>query len=444
MKKYLCLILAVVLCISANAVLYSDVAEGNWFYPYVSDLSEKNIITGYPDGSFKPGGNVTLGEALKLILLAAGIPAQEPADNHWAGGYLKYALEKGYIADKTVENLDEYVDRLTIVQTAAKALELSESENETPFSDTDDALVTAMVDEGIIEGSIDLSGNKVFDPDSFLTRAEVSAIVYRINTANVHEGQIKYRDKWYDILPDVPVSSYDTSLFAKDENGIMTYADESRQTHLGIDVSSHQGEIDWQKVASSGVGFVFVRVGYRGYGKSGSLNVDKNYKQNIEGAKSAGLKVGVYFFSQATSMTEAIEEARMTLDLIKDYEIDYPIVFDWEIIGTASARTDNVSSVTLCSAANAFCEVIKGAGYIPMVYFNKHVGYTKYDLSTVKDNYFWFAHYSDAPDFYYDFDIWQYTASGRVDGIKGDVDMNISFTDLSVPKEVDNKEDYTD
>lgn len=433
-----------VLSVPAYAVLYSDVAEDNWFYPYVSDLSEKNIVGGYPDGSFKPYGHVTLGEALKLILLAAGIPVQESVDNHWAGGYLKYALEKGYIADKTVENLDEYVDRLTIVQTAAKALELTESENETPFSDVDDKLVTAMADEGIIEGSIDLSGNKVFYPHSFLTRAEISAIVYRINTTDVHEGQIKYRDKWYDILPDVPVNSFDTSLFVKDENGIMTYADESRETHIGIDVSSHQGEIDWQKVAASGVEFVFVRVGYRGYGKSGSLNTDKNYKQNIEGAKAAGLKVGVYFFSQAISMTEAIEEARMTLDLIKDYEIDYPIVFDWEIIGTASARTDNVSMQTLCSAANAFCDVIESAGYMPMVYFNKHVGYTKYDLSTVKDNYFWFAQYSDTPDFYYDFDIWQYTSSGRVDGIKGNVDMNISFTDFSVPKEVNDEEkDYT-
>lgn len=432
-NRFICVLLALLLCVlavPASALQYSDVEENNWFYPYVSDLSEKGIISGYPDGTFKPGNEVTLGEALKLILLAANCGEQAPQNNHWAGGYLQYALSKKFLTGKTVADLDKSVDRLTIVRTAAKALDAQESKAETPFTDVDDALLTALYEKGIITGSIDLGGNRVFEPQSGIVRSELSAIIYRMNTIDIHEGQIKYGDYWVDILDELPKNPYDPDLFVK-QNGVMTYADKSVETHLGIDVSTYQGDIDWAQVAASGVEFVFVRVGYRGYGKSGSMNEDKNYRKNIEGAKAAGLKVGVYFFSQAISMIEAVEEAKYVLSLIDGYELEYPVVFDWEIIGSATARTDNVSTDMLCSAANSFCKTVESAGYTPMVYFNKHVGYMKYDLNKIMQYDVWFAQYADKPDFYYDFDIWQYTSKGSVPGIKGDVDMNIGFKDYS-------------
>lgn len=294
----------------------------------------------------------------------------------------------------------------------------------------DDALVTTLYDKGIITGSENLSGDRVFEPDSGIVRSEISAIIYRMNTIDIHEGQIKYSKYWVDILPEVPVNSYNLEYFVK-QDGRMTYADGNRETSIGIDVSTHQGEIDWAQVAASGIDFVFVRVGYRGYGKTGSMNEDKYFRQNIEGAKAAGLKVGVYFFSQAISMIEAVEEAKFVLNCIDGYELDYPVVFDWETIGSAPARTDNLSTDMLCSAANSFCKTIESSGYRPMVYFNKHIGYMKYDLSRVMQYDFWYAQYAPKPDFYYDFNIWQYTSSGSVPGIKGNVDMNISFKDYS-------------
>src|SRR5699024_10816934 len=130
-----------------------------------------------------------------------------------------------------------------------------------------------------------------------------------------------------------------------------------------IDVSSHQGEIDWQKVATSGVEFVFIRLGYRGYGSEGTLNLDPYFKQNLAGAKAAGLKVGIYFFSQAISVEEAREEAQFVLSYLAGTQLDYPVVYDWEPISGASARTDGLDSVTLTDCAITFCETVAQAGY---------------------------------------------------------------------------------
>ena len=116
------------------------------------------------------------------------------------------------------------------------------------------------------------------------------------------------------------------------------------------------------------------------------------------------------------------------LEKIKNYNITGPVVFDWEVIGTTSARTYGLSTKTLCAAANRFCEIIADAGYSPMIYFNTYAGYIKYDLSKIVQYPFWFAQYDvSAPTFYYDFDMWQYTDKGKVDGIKENVDVNLYF-----------------
>ena len=237
-----------------------------------------------------------------------------------------------------------------------------------------------------------------------------------------------------DVIPvynDVALSVLEPELFLKDEKGRMYYADSSVSMYTGIDISVHQGEIDWAAVKNDGIDFVMLRAGYRGYGTEGKMSEDANFRTNCENALQAGLKVGVYFFSQAINVKEAREEADFVLKIIKDYDITYPVAYDWEVIDYDTARTDGLDNETISQCALAFCERVAKAGYHSSIYFNCALGYFSYDLSLVKDHHFWLAEYKDAPSFIYDFRIWQYTDAGTVEGVSTKVDLNISLTDFS-------------
>ena len=227
-----------------------------------------------------------------------------------------------------------------------------------------------------------------------------------------------------DLEPTVPENSYDPAGFYE-EGGFKRYKSEDTLASVGVDVSSHQQEIDWELVAANGVEFAMIRVGYRGY-TEGEIQPDEYFVQNIEGARAAGLAVGVYFFSQALDEQEAIDEANYVLEQIKDYPLSYPVIFDWEDI-EADARTDGMDSVQLTKNAIAFCDTIKQAGYRAGVYFNQRFGYEEFDLESLQDYVFWLAEYNDTPSFSFHFQIWQYCNNGRVDGIKTDVDLNLAF-----------------
>ena len=227
-----------------------------------------------------------------------------------------------------------------------------------------------------------------------------------------------------DLEPTVPENSYDPAGFYE-EGGFKRYKSEDTLASVGVDVSSHQQEIDWELVAANGVEFAMIRVGYRGY-TEGEIQPDEYFVQNIEGARAAGLDVGVYFFSQALDEQEAIDEANYVLEQIKDYPLSYPVIFDWEDI-EADARTDGMDSVQLTKNAIAFCDTIEQAGYRAGVYFNQRFGYEEFDLESLQDYVFWLAEYNDPPSFSFHFQIWQYCNDGRVDGIKTDVDLNLAF-----------------
>ena len=217
---------------------------------------------------------------------------------------------------------------------------------------------------------------------------------------------------------------FDPNLFVTDSRGRISYSGEDYSCLTGIDVSEHQYDIDWQQVAADGIDFAIIRTGYRGY-TSGGLYEDKYFRQNMEGALNAGLQVGVYFFSQATSRREAHEEAAYVLEQIRDYRVTLPIVFDMEILGE-NYRTYNMSRRTLYGAACAFCEDVKAAGHEPMIYMTQYLGYQKYTLRELSDYGFWFAeYYVDYPSFIYDIDIWQYSDTGSVAGVSGNVDMDV-------------------
>ena len=208
-------------------------------------------------------------------------------------------------------------------------------------------------------------------------------------------------------------------------DGIRYYHGGDYEGVAGIDVSSYQPMIDWKAVKDAGIEFVMLRVGYRGY-VSGELVLDEDFEAHITGALEAGLDVGVYFFSQALTPEEAVEEAEYVLQQVAGYDLTYPIVFDWEEV-QAEARTDEMNMLMLTSCAEAFCARIEEAGYEAGVYFNQAYGYEQLNLVSLKDYYFWLAEYDDIPSFAYDFQMWQYTDSGIVPGIEGYVDLNIAF-----------------
>ncbi len=230
-------------------------------------------------------------------------------------------------------------------------------------------------------------------------------------------------------IEGVPVSTYKDENFRTDSKGYKYYYEDGELcSYVGIDVSGHNGDIDWQAVKASGVDFAMLRIGGRGYGEEGVMYDDTYFKKNLKGAKSAGLMVGAYFFSQAVTPQEAEEEAEYAISLLGGASLDYPLAFDWEIIESAEdARTDNISPQTLTSCARAFCDRVKKAGYIPALYTGSQLAYYKYDLGQLSDIDIWYAFYNDTPALYYNYTIWQYSCTGEVEGIEGSVDLNICF-----------------
>ena len=192
---------------------------------------------------------------------------------------------------------------------------------------------------------------------------------------------------------------------------------------VGIDVSRWNGNINWNQVKNSGISYVIIRCGYRGSTK-GSLIVDPMFEDYIKGATAAGLKVGVYFVTQAVDEREAVEEASMVLEMIKDYTISYPVFLDVEPSG---GRGDKISKETRTAVCKAFCETIKNANYTPGIYANKNWFTEKMDASALGAYKIWLAQYAEKPTYTGRYDMWQYRSNGRVSGISGDVDMNHSY-----------------
>ena len=234
-----------------------------------------------------------------------------------------------------------------------------------------------------------------------------------------------------ELLENVPKNIYDFSCLSTDEDtGLKKYNDEKNgiTSKMGIDVSEFQGgDIDWKQVKDSGIEFVIVRVGYRAYGESGELVKDAMFEQNIEGALEAGLEVGVYFFSQAITPGEAVEEAEFVLDLIRPYKITGPVVYDTEEIKGDTARTDGNTRQEFTNYCKVFCDTVEHAGYDSMIYANmKWMAFTL-DMEELTDYDFWYADYHELPQNPYDYTIWQYSETGAVPGINANVDLNIWF-----------------
>lgn len=280
--------------------------------------------------------------------------------------------------------------------------------------------------------SVGLSGIGLVLTLNFNKKPDVIPLEDTVDVLPPKGSVVEYQGQQIPVMEDVPINMYQSQGFYVDDNEYIQYEINGKSAIPGVDVSYHQGDIDWEQVADAGFEFAMIRVGRRGYGIEGTLDMDANYVQNITGALAAGMDVGVYFFSQALNIWELDEEISLLKGLIATYDITYPVVFNWEYFpADYDARTNFVSGEELTQMSQYFCRKMEEFGYIPMVYFNQELAYMSMDLSEVKDYSFWLAEYNVRPRFYYDFDMWQYTDTGRVPGIDGYVDLNLSFRDFS-------------
>ena len=230
-----------------------------------------------------------------------------------------------------------------------------------------------------------------------------------------------------EINPEVKKHDYKDDFFV--HNGhLLTYeGDDNYTSRLGVDVSEHQGYVDWQTLKDNGFSFAFIRLGYRGYGQEGRICLDKEFHRNIQNAQAAGFDVGVYFFAQAINEEEAREEADFVLQNLQGYTLQLPVVYDPESILDDEARTDNVSGEQFTKNTEVFCSAVAEAGYDPMIYANMLWEAFELDLEKLSEYLLWYADYEPAPQTPYHFRFWQYTNVGQVPGITGNADLNIEM-----------------
>ena len=436
-KRAAVLLLAVLLTVTssttamaAGSPLFTDLPENHWSYPYVSELVRQGVVNGYPNGFFRPRNNVTYGEAFKLILLAIGVPAPEPQPGqHWAYPYIQPALNNRLVYSFNADYLDTAPTRKDVARMAARALDLTDISGVSPYEDCDDGYVVELYEKGIMEGTVDGNGKRWFYPDQPISREEMSTVIWRMMNTDVTQGMFRFNNYWLDELDGVPFTSFDKSQFSRDDQGRMTYF--GGYFARGIDVSGHKGDIDWEAVAGDNIDFAIIRAGGRFYGRNGSGAVyeDSYFDSNMQGAIAAGVDVGAYFFSNAVTVEEAIEEADLLLSKLEPYRqyITYPVICDWEYLGGSDSRAYGVDARVITQCIDTFCRRVEEAGYTPMLYFNEYCGYVKMDLSQLTRYQFWYAEYTSFPKFRYNFQMWQYSDKGKVAGISSGVDMDLCF-----------------
>ncbi|WP_318709969.1 glycoside hydrolase family 25 protein [Candidatus Acetatifactor stercoripullorum] len=309
----------------------------------------------------------------------------------------------------------------------AEAVMLSEQEGQVTYTKEElDAMVAQAKEEAGTEASQEILEGIKASLTAGETTVETLRPYYPDELVVVSGGTFHF----VPIQKDLRLNDYTQENLNILETGEYQYLENGQVTsHKGIDVSKHQGEIDWQQVAADGVEYAFIRVGLRGYG-TGKLVEDEYFEQNITGALSAGIKVGVYFYTQAINEEELMEEANFVLEKIAPYRIECPVVFDVEKVSGDDGRMNSLTVEDRTNLTLLFCQTIENAGYKPMIYHNMEMGALLLDLAKLENYDKWFAYYN--ADFYYpyQYEIWQYTDNGTVNGIDGPVDLNISFGPL--------------
>lgn len=441
---------------TSSAGTFSD-TPGTWCEDAVLKLNAAGVMLG-AGGRALIGSTITRQEAVTMIARAFSVAESDAVPDYddtasvsdYAKGYLAAMEARGFIND-TAGNRFRPKDAITRAEIANILNNMVDVLYQTSGSYSQDVDGTLMVNaaNGITLQNMTVTGDLILAPGitGAVTLSDVTVVGTICNLGSskpvivssdtssdptsplpgypTEPEYLDYKGKQIAVLPDVQACALTPDDFCK-ENGRLNCSASGYTTRFGVDVSSFQGNIDWNKVAADGVDFAFVRVGGRGT-SLGQLYTDTRYAQNVDGAVSAGLDTGVYFFAQAITVAEATEEADYVLGLLQGHTLTGPVVYDWEMLGSGT-RTYGIDPTMATACARAFCDRIQAAGYETMVYFTDYVGYTKYDLSQLNDCGFWYANYSYSyPNFYYQVDYWQYSSKGSVNGISGNVDCDLQF-----------------
>lgn len=238
--------------------------------------------------------------------------------------------------------------------------------------------------------------------------------------------------EWVLINSYLKKNTYDFTRL-EEKNGLKKYVDGGKTlSYLGADLSKYNGDVNFASMKAAGVDYVMIRVGSRGY-NTGKITLDEKFNDYIKGASEAGLQIGVYFASQAISQEEASQEADFVLQNLAPYQasITYPVAFDMEFAANDEARIDGLRTADRTAIATMFLDKIKNAGYIPMVYGNKEWLIKEVDMTGLQQYDVWLSQEDEAPDYPYQFTMWQYTTDGVLNGVPGDVGLDISFVNYS-------------
>ena len=297
----------------------------------------------------------------------------------------------------------QYQQKKKADQEAAAALELQEQEQKA-LEEAAKAQAQAELEkkiqtarrEGYEEGERDLLIHIQAQIESGSSIVEVLRLLYQDQLVLASGGKYHFIPR----NPELKQNDYQKeNLISLDNGELQYYQNGGVSSYKGIDVSKFQGKIDWQKVAADSIAFAFIRAGYRGYGEKGVLMEDENARTNLEGANAAGIKTGVYFYTQAITVDEAVEEAKMVLELIAPYKIECPVVIDVEKVSQSGGRMNALDAKTRTEVVKAFCDTVSKAGYRPMIYHNLEMGALMLDIEQLEDYEKWFAYYN--PEFYY-------------------------------------------
>lgn len=244
---------------------------------------------------------------------------------------------------------------------------------------------------------------------------------------------VEYADgteEWLTINSYLDASTYQLTQFKLVKDRMEYYEGQKKTSYFGVDLSKYNGTVDFAALKEDGVDFVMLRLGSRGY-SSGTISLDEKFQEYLTAANLADIKTGVYFFSQAITVDEVIEEANFVIQNLEKTAISYPVVFDMEHISNDTARIDGLTKAEKTQIADAFLQTVQNAGYIPMLYGDKEWLLTQIDLTGLTGYDIWLSQIGDLPDYPYQYQMWQYSLKGTVDGITGNVDYNISFVDYA-------------
>ncbi|MCM1155281.1 MAG: glycoside hydrolase family 25 protein [Roseburia sp.] len=239
-------------------------------------------------------------------------------------------------------------------------------------------------------------------------------------------------EEWVLISPYLTKNTYDVTNLSESAN-LKKYVENGKKiSYVGIDISKHNGSVNFRSLKAAGIDFVMLRLGARGY-STGQLSLDDNFVENIEAAAEAGLDIGIYFYSQAINQEEAIQESNFVVQNLEPYRADitYPVAFDMEKVSNDKARIDELSRDDKTTITGSFLSGIQAAGYIPMIYGNKEWLIKNIDLARLQDYDVWLSQDEDVPDYPYQYVMWQYTTTGVVNGIQGDANLDICFVSYS-------------